>query len=65
MENYSLKMEEYKNQVIDLTNQSELPIGAIYYIIKDLYKELESLYNKQVQQEYFMRQQQENEKKEE
>lgn len=66
MENFTLKIEEYKNQIIDLTNNSGLPIGAIYYIMKDLYKDLETLYNKQVQQEYQARkQQQESEKKEE
>ena len=42
MINFSL--EQYKNQLVDITNNCNLPIGVAYYVFKDVFKELEMAY---------------------
>ena len=37
MINFSL--EQYKNQLVDITNNCNLPIGVAYYVFKDVFKE--------------------------
>lgn len=61
------EIEQFKNKIIDLTNETGLNIGIIYYVFKDLYQSVEQLYHQQIQNDYIKYQQekQENEKKEE
>jgi hypothetical protein len=35
-------MEEFKNNLIKVTNESNLPIEAIYFVVKDFYRDVES-----------------------
>ena len=46
------KIELFKQKMIELINQSELPVGTIYYIIKDLFKQLENTYFQQVEKQF-------------
>ena len=36
-------MEELKMQLLDLCNKSQLPVEALYFVIKDLYRDAEDL----------------------
>lgn len=49
--NFNLKTEQFKSSIITSINNSNLPIGTIYYVIKDLYKDLEIEYLKILQEE--------------
>lgn len=51
-------MEELRNKIINAINESKLPVDCIYYLIKDVYREVADLYQlsmqkqeKEVQQE--------------
>ena len=35
-------MEELRRQIIDLCNKSELPLEAIYFVVKDVWRDIES-----------------------
>ena len=51
----NIKSEEFKNNLYSLINQSQLPIANIYFIYKDVFKDLEEFYkdtiNKEIEQE--------------
>lgn len=55
MENISLTAEKLKQQIINILNLQELPPIVKYYIIKDIYTQVENSYinyiNMQLQQE--------------
>ena len=36
-------MEKLKMQLLDLCNKSQLPVEALYFVIKDLYRDAEDL----------------------
>lgn len=38
-------MDELKNKLIDDCNNSNLPLEAVYYIVKDLYRDVCDTYN--------------------
>lgn len=38
-------MEELKKQLIDICNSSELPLEAILYVTKDLWRDVQDTYN--------------------
>ena len=44
-------MEELKMQLLDLCNKSQLPIEALYFVIKDLYRDAEDLLRQMKMQE--------------
>lgn len=46
-----IKYQNFKEHMISLINQSELDIGIIYFILKDVFNEVELLYYKQLNQE--------------
>ena len=48
----NLKIDNLKNMIIRDINFSNLPVGIAYYILKDVFNEVEKLYNEQVNQEY-------------
>ena len=41
---FNFQLENCKQNVINILNNSKLPIGALLYIIKDIYSELNSQY---------------------
>lgn len=49
MNNFSI--EYFHKQLIDVINNSGLPVGIVYYILKDSLVEVEKLYNECIQAE--------------
>lgn len=41
---FNFQLEKCKQNIIDILNESKMPIGALLYIIKDIYSELNSQY---------------------
>lgn len=41
---FNFQLENCKQNVITILNNSKMPIGALLYIIKDIYSELNSQY---------------------
>lgn len=52
----NIKTEEFKQNLYNLINQSNLPISNVYYVMKDVFKELEGIYLNTLQQERIKRQ---------
>lgn len=48
----NLQIYELVQNLSNLINNSQLPIGIVYYIIKDIYQQMQELYNQQVTNEY-------------
>lgn len=46
-----IKYQNFKECMISLINQSELDVGMIYFILKDIFNEIELLYYKQLNRE--------------
>lgn len=46
-----LKIESFKNNINNCINNSQLSIGIIKYILKDMLNEIDILYNNLLQQE--------------
>lgn len=44
MDNFNTRCETLKRNIVDNINNSQLPIGAVYYIYKSLAQELENTY---------------------
>ena len=42
--NFNLKCDDFKQEIIKKINNSQLPITIIYYIIKDLFNQIEKQY---------------------
>ena len=42
----NLQIENVKQEIINIINNSGLPIGVIYYLFKDISKEVADEYNK-------------------
>lgn len=40
----NLSMEQYKRELIDKINSAPFPIGVTYYLLKDVYNNVESSY---------------------
>ena len=55
-------MEELKQKLLQVVNTSNLPLEAIYYIVKDLFRDVDDTYQRALRQE---KQQQEMSKGEE
>ena len=47
--NYSI--EQCKQSIFEVIEKSQLPIGVIYYLFKDISNELNQIYNATLQQE--------------
>ena len=41
---FNFQLESCKQDLINILNNSKMPIGALYYIIKDIYIELNNQY---------------------
>lgn len=44
-------MEQLKQQLLQLVNQSNLPLEAIYYVVKDFYRDVDDAYRQALQQQ--------------
>lgn len=51
-------MEELKEKIVNDINEAKLPIDCVYYLVKDLFRDLEISY-----QQYLMKQKSENSEK--
>ena len=54
-----------KESITNLLQQSKLDIGIIYFILKDVFKEIETLYYTQINQELIEESNKQNEENEE
>lgn len=57
-------MEELKKELLKICNSSELPLEAIYYVVKDLYRDVDDVYRKTMEKLSISQEQEEKEKKE-
>ena len=39
-------MEELKRKLLQVVNESNLPLEAIYYLVKDLYRDVDDTYQR-------------------
>lgn len=62
---YNLKADNFRQNVCNVINSSELMISDVYYILKDILQEVTGLYNQQVDIEYKQFCDEENKKLEE
>jgi hypothetical protein len=45
MDNFNTKIITLKQNIVNLIGGSELPVGVVYYILKDLYDDITNAYN--------------------
>lgn len=45
------KIEYYRQQLINIINNSKLPVGILYYIIKDIFNMISIEYNAAIERE--------------
>lgn len=45
MDNFNIKLNSLKTNLINVINQSKLPVGMVYYLLKDILIEVEKTYN--------------------
>ena len=61
-----LVLKDFRKKCEDLINNSQLPIDAVYFVLKDVFNEVVDIYNQEIQkEEENKRQQQEREQKDE
>lgn len=44
MENFNLKIINLKQNIVNIIGDSELPVGVVYYILKDLFDDITNAY---------------------
>lgn len=44
-------MEQFKQQLLHLANNAQLPLEAIYYVVKDFYRDVDDAYKSYLQQQ--------------
>lgn len=44
MKNFNLKMVNLKQNIVNMIGNSELPVGVVYYILKDLFDDMANAY---------------------
>lgn len=49
---FDLKVDNFRTQLINMLNGSGLPISTIMYIMKDVYYDVSTEYNRIVNQQY-------------
>lgn len=47
----TLKTEEFYQNCLQLINQSQLPTSIVYFVLKSIFQEVDSIYRQQIQQE--------------
>ncbi len=58
-------LNDLKEKISEIIMNSRLPVDAIYFVIKDIFKEVEQLYYLELQKETEKAQQKENKKESE
>ena len=58
-------MEELKNKIVDLCNDSGLSLEAMYYVVKDVWRDIEATIRSYQEQQKKEQEQAEKEKQEE
>ena len=58
-------MEELKRKLLQVVNESNLPLEAIYYLVKDLYRDVDDTYQRYLKEAEEVAKQQQQEQKEE
>ena len=48
--NINLLTEQFKDSIVDIVNSSGLPPAIIYYVMKDIFKDIESGYTNYIEQ---------------
>lgn len=43
--NFNMRMINLKNDIIKLIGETQLPVGVVYYILKDLFDDITNAYN--------------------
>lgn len=51
METINLQIEQFKSNVLDLINNSKLPVAVVYYIFKDIQRDLDEVYSDALRRE--------------
>lgn len=49
MDNFNLKLNSLKINIINMIKNSEIPVGAIYYMLKDLLSNVEDIYKQSIE----------------
>ena len=44
-----MQLNNLKNNIAQIINNSNLPIDAVYYVMKDIMNELTTVYNRQIE----------------
>lgn len=45
MNNFNTRIITLKKDIINIIGKAELPVGVVYYILKDLFNEITNTYN--------------------
>ena len=56
-----MQLEDFKKEVINVVNDSHLPIDVVYYVFKDIMGEIANTYSQTLQQEAVEKQKQQEE----
>lgn len=56
-----LILKELRNKIENVLNNSQLPIDAIYFVLKDVFNEVVDIYNQEIQKEEENKRQQQQE----
>ena len=62
--NFNLQCDNFKNNILNVINESKLPIAVIYYILKSLLSDIEVQYYDTISQLNLVQQQNKKEKEE-
>ena len=44
-----MQLNDLKNNITQIINNSNLPVDAVYYVMKDIMNELTAVYNRQIE----------------
>ena len=47
-DNFNTKIINLKQNIIKTIGEAELPVGVVYYILKDLFEEITNVYNQSI-----------------
>lgn len=64
MDNINIKTEKLRNALYAIVNESKLPIANVYFVYKDVFKDLEELYENVINKELVGQQEEQKEEKE-
>ena len=47
-DNFNAKIINLKQNIIKVIGDAEMPVGVVYYILKDLFEEITNVYNQSI-----------------